>query len=251
MVRLFVIIILLGITHTCYAQVYTQEQTRHRFAQLSLGLDLQSSFGGSTKYFDGQGDLQSLDLTNSYSPRFLIGGTHFYIAIPLYSSTRKENSQEVTALRGVETVFKYYPLRIANNKIRPYIGTSLAPFYFEQQNENIQYASGPELNHYSFPLLGGLTDSSQTHLIELGFAWNYQNKQDYFISRTQVEEINTPPIYATLSYRYLLETTLSAEEDWESGRTQEVTDKLADRGRLNGFYVGAGISSAFWLNQKR
>lgn len=44
-------------------------------------------------------------------------------------------------------------------------------------------------------------------------------------------------------------TTLSAEKDWESGRSKEVTDILAESGRLNGFYVGAGISSAFWLNQ--
>jgi hypothetical protein len=42
---------------------------------------------------------------------------------------------------------------------------------------------------------------------------------------------------------------LSAEKDWESGRTEEITRYLADRGRLNGFYLGAGISSAFWLKE--
>ena len=47
----------------------------------------------------------------------------------------------------------------------------------------------------------------------------------------------------------MLETTLSAEKNWESGRTKEVTDILAERGRLNGLYLGAGISSAFWLNE--
>jgi hypothetical protein len=255
MVRAFIIVIFIGITHLCYSQVYTEKQTRHRFAQLNLGLDFQSSFGGSTKYIDELGNMQSLKLTNSYSPRFLIGGTHFwghadfYIAIPLFSTTLKKDKQEITALRGVETVFKYYPLRIENNKGRPYIGTSLAPFYFEQRNNNFDYSSGPELNHTSFPLLGGLTFNSKNHLIELGLAWNYQNQQDYYISRNQIEKINTPPLYATLSYRYMLETTLSAEKDWESGRTKEVTDILAERGRLNGHYIGAGISSAFWLKQ--
>src|SRR5690606_18259490 len=101
---------------------------------------------------------------------------------------------------------------------------------------NFQYPSGPELNHTSFPLLGGLTFNSKNHLIELGIAWNYQNQQDYYISRTQIEKINTPPVYATLSYRYMLETTLSAEKNWESGKTKEVTDILAKRGGLNGFY---------------
>lgn len=253
--RLFTGIFLLLIFNLAYSQVYTEKQTRHRFAQLNLGVDFQSSFGGSTKYLDQQGNTQSLNLASSYSPRLLIGGTHFwghadfYIAIPLFSTTLKEDNQDITALRGVETVFKYYPLRIENNKVRPYIGTSLAPFYFEQRNNNFQYPSGPELNHTSFPLLGGLTFNSKNHLIELGLAWNYQNQQDYYISRNQIEKINTPPFYATLSYRYMLETTLSAEKDWESGRTKKVTDILAEKGRLNGFYIGAGISSAFWLKQ--
>lgn len=253
--RMFAGILILLICNISYSQVYTEKQTRHRFAQLNLGLDFQSSFGGSSKYLDEQGNLQSLNLNNSYSPRFLIGGTHFwghadfYIAIPLFSTTLKKNNQEITALRGVETVFKYYPLRIENNKVRPYIGTSLAPFYFEQRNNNFNYSSGPELNHTSFPLLGGLTFNSKNHLIELGLAWNYQNQQDYYIFRNQIEKINTPPIYATLSYRYMLETTLSAEKDWESGRTKKVTDILAEKGRLNSFYLGAGISSAFWLNE--
>ena len=255
MIRILTILVLIGITHLCKAQVYTEKQTRHRFAQLNLGIDFQSRIGGSTQYIGQQGNIQTLNLNSNYSPRLLIGGTHFwghadfYIAIPLLSSTLNKDNQEVAVFRGVETVFKYYPLRIENKKLRPYVGTSLAPFYFEQRNNNLQYPSGPELNHTSFPLLGGLTFNSNNHLIELGLAWNYQNQQDYYISRSQIEKIKTPPFYATLSYRYMLETTLSAEKDWESGRTKEVTDILSEKGRLNGFFVGAGLSSAFWLNQ--
>jgi len=253
--RTIVSIIVLMMYNFGYSQVYTEKQSRHRFAQLNLGLDVQSSFGGSTKYLDAFGNTQSLNLTNSVSPRFLIGGTHFwghadfYIGIPLFSTTLKKDNQEITALRGVETVFKFYPLRIEHNKVRPYIGTSLAPFYFEQKNNNFQYSSGPELTNTSFPLLGGLTFNSNNHLVEIGLAWNYQNQQNYYISRSQIEKINTPPLYATFSYRYMLETTLGAEQNWESGRTKEVTDILAEKGRLNGFYVGAGISSAFWLKK--
>lgn len=253
--RTIVSIIVLMMCNFGYSQVYTEKQSRHRFAQLNLGLDVQSSFGGSTKYLDAFGNTQSLNLTNSFSPRFLIGGTHFwghadfYIGIPLFSTTLKKDNQEITAFRGVETVLKFYPLRIEHNKVRPYIGTSLAPFYFEQKNNNFQYSSGPELTNTSFPLLGGLTFNSKNRLVEIGLAWNYQNQQDYYISRSQMEKINTPPLYATFSYRYMLETTLGAEKNWESGRTKEVTDILAEKGRLNGFYVGAGISSAFWLKK--
>lgn len=251
--RFIIFILILFLGQTVFAQAYVEKQTRHRFAQMNFGLDFQSSFGGSSEYINGQGNIQTLDLNSSFTPRLLIGGTHFwghadfYIAIPVYNQIIKKDNQEIIALRGVETVFKYYPLRIENNKVRPYIGTSLAPFYYEQINNYFEFPSGPELNHTSLPLLGGITYNSKNHLIELGLAWNYANSQDYYISRTQIESIQTPALYATLSYRYMLETTLSAEKDWESGRTAEVTDILAKRGRLNSFYLGAGISSAFWL----
>lgn len=251
---LFIITIVL-IAQSGYSQVYTEKQTRHRFAQLNLGLDIQSSFGGTTRYFDAQGNIQSLDIGNTFAPRFLIGGTHFwghadfYIAIPFYTPTLKKDNQEITALREVETVFKYYPLRIEHHKIRPFIGTSLAPFYFEHRNNHLDHPRGPGLTRTSFPLLAGVTFNSNNHLIEAGAAWNYNNKQEYYISSNQSASINTPPLYVTLSYRYLIETTLSAEKEWESGRTKQITDLLADRGRLNGFYAGVGISSAFWLKQ--
>jgi len=255
--RILLLVFILSFAKSGHSQVYTEKQTRHRFAQLNLGFDFQSGFGGSTKYFDAQGNTQALNLTNNYSPRFIIGGTHFwghadfYIAIPFNSPTFKKDNQEITTLKDVETAFKYYPFRIENNKIRPYIGTSFASSIFEHKNNHFQYSNGPELNYTSFPLLCGLTFNSKNYLIEFGFSWNYQNKRDFYISRSQIEQINTTPFHATLSYRYMLETTMSAEKDWESGRTKEVTNILADRGRLNGFYAGVGISSAFWLKQSK
>lgn len=255
MTRILSIIILSIFGQTVFSQVYIEKQSRHRFAQLNLGLDIQSSFGGSTKFVDVNGNIKSTNIQSTLLPRFLIGGTHFwghadfYIGIPLYSQTVKKENQEIISLRGVETVFKYYPLRIENNKMRPYIGVSIAPFNHEQQNNNFDYPSGPELNHTGFPLLAGMTFNSKQHLFEFGLAWNYQNQRDYYISRNQIEKINTPPIYATLSYRFILETSSSAEKDWESGRTEEITRKLADQGRLNGFYLGVGISAAFWLKE--
>ncbi|MEO1630495.1 MAG: hypothetical protein AAFU38_06920, partial [Bacteroidota bacterium] len=59
----------------CEAQVYTEKQTRHRFAQLHLGLDVEASVGGTTRYLDGAGRVQSFDLPSAYAPRFVIGGT--------------------------------------------------------------------------------------------------------------------------------------------------------------------------------
>ena len=249
------VLVLTCLVQSLFSQVYTEKQSRHRFAQLNLGLDLESSFGGQTKFVNTNGMLSQIDLGSTFTPRFLIGGTHFwghadfYLAIPLVSSTIKEENQEIRSTRGVETVFKYYPWRIEHHKIRPFIGISIAPFFFEQRNNNFDYSSGPELNSTRLPLLGGLTFNSKQHLLELGIAWNYANKKEYYISRTQIESITTPPVYATLSYRFMLETTISAEKNWESGRTAAVTTILANQKKLNGLYVGAGMSSAFWLTE--
>ncbi|MEN0048961.1 MAG: hypothetical protein AAF806_17995 [Bacteroidota bacterium] len=239
----------------CFSQVYTEKKTRHRFAQLNLGLDIETNFGGRTSYLDNQGTLNSIQLSSSIRPRFVIGGTHFwghadfYIAIPFSSSTQEQADQEIESLRGVETVFKYYPLRIEHKKLRPFVGVSIAPFYFEQSNQSIMFGDGPELYHTNLPIMGGFTFNLGNHLLELGVAWNPFHKQEYSIARDQIATVNTPPLYANISYRYMIETTLSAERLWESGETETITEKLANAKMLDGFFLGVGMSSAFWLGE--
>lgn len=174
--KLYFILILLFSSHLLFSQVYTKKQTRHRFAQLNLGLDFGTSFGGQTKFLDPQGNLSLLDLDRVSAPRFVIGGTHFwghadfYIATPLLYPSQAQENQDIQFIRGVETAFKYYPLRIEHNKIRPFIGFSITPFYFEQDNRNLDFENGPELNFTKFPILGGLTFNTKKHLLELGFS---------------------------------------------------------------------------------
>lgn len=90
LMRLAIYFLFLLANNLVNAQVYTKKQTRHRFAQLNIGLGFQTNLGGSTKYLDARENVQTLILSNSYSPRFLIGGTHFwghadfYIGIPLF-----------------------------------------------------------------------------------------------------------------------------------------------------------------------
>ncbi len=249
------ILALFLISSSATAQVYTEKQTRHRFAQLNLGLDYQTSLGGTTNYLDSEGNLNSLDLTSLGKPRIIIGGTHFwghadfYIAIPVASPILNQENQRIDYLVGVETVFKYYPWRIEHKKVRPFLGVSIAPFYYEQSNDNLEFGNGPELNHTSLPLMTGLTFNIGNHLIEAGLTWNYVNSQEYYISRNEVSTIETPSLYLNISYRYMLETTISDERNWESGKTKEVTDKLAAENRLNGFFLGVGMSSAFWIGE--
>ena len=237
------------------AQVYTEKQTRHRFAQLNMGFDYQTHTQGSSIFLNRDGALTSFDLTQTHVPRFVIGGTHFwghadfYIAIPLLYPQKEVFDQQTSFGSSIETVFKYYPWRIRANRVRPFVGVSISPYFFSQDNGLLEFGSGPALRHTSIPLLGGLTYNSGSHLIELGLTWNYSHEQSYFLDREQIVDIQTPPIYLNLSYRYMMETTLSAEKNWESGKTVQVTDKLASQGKLNSWFVGVGLSSAFWLGE--
>lgn len=237
------------------AQIYTEQQTRHRFAQLNLGIDLQTSWGGQSAFLNRDRSVETLSLPALYSPRFIIGGTHFwghadfYIAIPFSRSKYIQGQQEVKTTRSVETVFKYYPWRITHHKIRPYVGISIAPIHFQHFNQILHDPEGPELVTVKFPLLLGFTFNTGDHLIEIGGAWNYQANEDYYLSPRLKGEITLPQWYTSIGYKYMLDTTIGAEKDWESGRTKEVTDALAKEGKLNGLFIGAGMSAAFWLQQ--
>lgn len=237
------------------AQVYVEKQSRHRFAQLNLGLDVQSSTSGNTKYIDAEGNIQSLILNPHYRPRFIIGGTHFwghadfYIAIPLLNPQQNQQNQIVKSYNGVETGFKFYPFRIEHHNLRPYLGLALSGVYLKQNNNNFAYGNGPELAYTIWPLLAGFTFNYKSHVFDAGMVWNYTNKQEYYISRDIKTGISTSAFYFQLGYKYMLETTLSAEEDWESGRTQKITIEKAQKNELNNFYLAAGISAAFCLQE--
>lgn len=249
------LLFVISILSNANSQVYIEKQTRHRFAQLNLGIDYTTNFGGKTSYLDSQNKLNTLDLKNTHSPRIVIGGTHFwghadfYIAIPLFHSKFTQHKQTIQSYKSIETAFKFYPWRIEHNKIRPFLGISMAPIHLQQNNENLDFTQGPELNHITFPILSGFTYLHKKNLLEIGLAWHYQNKQQYYISENQKVNIKTPPLYLNISFRRMIETTISAEKSWESGKTQNITEKLAAKHKLNGLYLGVGISSAFWLQK--
>lgn len=237
------------------AQLFVEKQTRHRFAQNLIGLDLQTSLGGQTFFENTSGQIQSLDLESTSRARIILGGLHFwghadfYIAIPVLFPRVQAQNQTIFFTTGVETVFKYYPWRLEAGKLRPYLGISLAPNYFEQDNENLQYSEGDQLSHVSVPIMGGLSYIKGNKVFEAGLTWNYANEQRYYVNRTSFQNIKTPPLFATVALKFFFDTTVGAEDSWESGRTQKQVDALASKGLLDGFFLGAGLSSAWWMGR--
>lgn len=235
------------------AQLYVEKQTRHRFAQMNVGIDLKVSSSGKTAFLDNN-VISTLDIDPSFSPRMIIGGTHFWghtdieLVIPLYDPVQKNSNQEIFYTSGVETNVKVYPWRITSGKIRPYIGTGLVPYYYRQNSELID-GKGPEINLTRLPLMAGITYNRGSHMVNAGWTYNPLHKIDYYISRSQQTMVTLPHSNFSINYKFLFDTTISAEKDWESGETQRVTDILAERGKLNSWFVGLGLSSAWSLGQ--
>jgi len=179
-----------------FAQVYVEKQTRHRFAQLNLGVDVQSSIGGFANYFDQNGELEAHELDPFISPRILIGGQHFWghadflLSIPLFGSKQEFKGQQYEYYPGVETALKYYPWRMTDGKLRPYAGASLLSQRYRQTNTLVDEGAGHLEPVLSIPILTGVTYSTGNHLLEAGVAWNTNSANMYYIDQVSNSEMS-------------------------------------------------------------
>lgn len=227
------------------AQPYIEGgNTRHRFAQLNIGLDtrLYPSVGSQSAKLNNVGGLEKYELETQAETRLIIGGTHFwghtdfFVAFPIYALNKSG------FLPSIETGAKIYPWPIQRNKVRPYLGTSFWVTSYKQ-------GDGVSLTRFKAPLLAGFTYTQKNHLIDIGVGYNYDNSFSYFVNPTIATSVKTQPLMFSIGYKWMLETSLSAEKDWQSGKTKLLTDTLAKLGRLDGFTIAIGPSSAFFLKK--
>ena len=240
--RVFLLIAISFSLHS-KAQPYVEGgKTRHRFAQLNVGFDFRtfSASGTHSGLINTLGVLESYKLKEHSQFRFIIGGTHFwgqvdfYISVPIFSLQKSEFNT------GVETGAKYFPWRLEHNKIRPYLGVSLLSTQFKQDD-------GATALRFKYPVLAGLNYCRKNQLVELGCGFILNNSENYFVSTTSSMKIRTNQFWFSLGYKLMFETSLSAERDWQSGRTKWLTDTLSSLNKLDGFVFSTGFSSVFFL----
>lgn len=225
---------------TLFAQPYTVKNgnTRHRFAQLELGItQIYTPNAGTTQLLANNGKVIDYRFGTLNTTALFIGATHFWghldwgLNIPIFASG--------SGMRyGVDLQTKIYPWRIQNNRLRPFAGISMSPFGYSQLDGG-QYAQ------IKWPLVGGLNYYKNGHQFELGVIYSYDRKFDYYISRTAIGQTAIPQLMFNATYKYTLETTGGRERNWRNGTTKRVTDSLGAKGKLNGFSVAIGPSSAF------
>lgn len=235
------LVLLGGLPGISISQPYAGDKhTRHRFAQLNVGIDARTLPGGSSYSHlpNATGLARRSPLGTVTETRLIIGGTHFwghadfFIAIPIYATGNGTRT-------GPETGARIYPWPIAHNHIRPYGAISVVPVSYSQ-------GDGPLSVKMRTPVGAGFTYCSGRHLIDMGVSWYYRNNIRYYISPMSEANVQQQQMAISIGYKWMLETTASAEKNWENGITKAITDTLARRKRLNGLTMAAGPSAAFY-----
>ncbi len=238
------LLVLLAYKQSIQAQVYVDgAKTRHRFAQMHVGLELKTfPFQGQNQSQTAHGQWAESNFTGPSEAKILMGGTHFWGHADFYIAflvLRMGNNQFSC---GVETAARIYPWAIRKNKIRPFAGFGHMPIRFKQDE-------GANAVRQKLYLTAGLSFQKGNHLFDLNTGYMTRPSLEYFYSTNYKAATQLPSVWAGISYRYLFDTTISAEDNWQSGRTKIVTDTLAARNQLNGFTIAIGPSVAFHLNR--
>ncbi len=235
---------MMSFSPTAWSQLYVDGgKTRHRFAQMHIGMEMKTfSIQGQNQSLSLNGEWTESRFTGPAEAKIIMGGTHFwghadfYISFPVFRIGNKQFTS------GVETAARIFPWAIKKDKIRPFAGFGHLPVRFKQ-------GGGANAIRQKLFITTGLSYQKGNHLIDLNVSYLTGPSLEYYYATNYKTNTQLPPISVGIGYRYLFDTTISAEETWQSGRTKIVTDTLAKRKKLDGFTVSAGPSVAFHLTR--
>lgn len=258
--RLFyTVVCLLGLLSGLYGQQDSPifPKTKHRFAQTSVGLYYGWTPAWDAAFNQPLGDQRFFAFAPQSSAAINLSGLHFWgkvdfwINIPLWQSPHP-SEQNYRFSRGVETGVKYFLVgNPYDSPLSLFAGLSFNNIRFRYLGlDRSAQDRGIELNNTRYPLHFGLARIlNNRHYLELSATWFYDNEIDYFFSRESSRRMGVPPVHFNLGYRFLFDSTVSAESDFLSGRTEQLVRALEERKKLNAFSLALGPSSAFFTRE--
>lgn len=230
-------------------------RTQHRFAQSGFGVYTGYTPAWKTNLNQQQGsELNKLAFLPQSTTYLNISGMHFwgkvdfFINIPVFNIQSANRTSDF--FTGVETGFRYFLWKTPYTaKISPFVGASFNSLHYRYLgNTSDKLDNGADYNKVSYPLHVGFSSIVRNkHYFEFSATWLYNNKATYYFDRMTASSFRLPPFQFRLGYRFLLDTTVSAEEDALNGRTKERETRLGKAGKLNSFALAAGVSSTFFL----
>lgn len=242
----------LALPASVYSQPYVEGgNTRHRFAQTYLGVDLQ--YVPETGLTHSSSDHSLVGMPERFLPRLTIGGVHFwghadfYVTFPIPPGGFERESQGVvsTFSTGIETGARLYPWRIEEGGLRPFVGISWGLVNYAQRDTGGGW--GPTLYRHRPLLQAGLSWMIGPTIVQAQGTYIPGTDVRYPLSRTEDASLTLPEAAFSIGVSYPFETTVGAEYAEKNGFLATIEEEMDSAGQLTTWMVGAGPSAAFTL----
>ena len=231
------------------------QKNRYRFAASYFGLSTEfEPQQNSFSYLDDSGNLKSGKLPTQFTPRILIGGTHFwnhadfYISFPM-GNFRLKGSSKAKLSNDVLTGFRVIPFQLKQNRFRPFVGLGFHSKEYRQEGANGQ--SGLYTNWQWF-YEGGLIYTHKKRSL-FGVEMRYFPKNDYrvFYDRNRVQNVSTAPYSFTLSYKLLFDFSSGYISEGSKRFFKQMKADLEKEKNLNTYSIGIGVSALIPLEKSQ
>lgn len=245
------IFLLLVFANLSFIHAQEKKNNRYQFAHTYFGLE--SEFLPQNNNFtilNNDGTHNSQELPSILSKRFVIGGTHFwghadfYISIPLFGLKLK-GSEQANISNGVLTGFKYFPLKIKPNSIRPYLGVGFGGAPYRQEGSN---GKGATQNNRQWYYESGISYRYKgSKLFEFGTRYFTDKEFNYYFSREEQGSVSLNQFSFLFSYKKLFDFTQAYAKPEMKQYVKRAYDALEKEKALSTFSIGFGYSATIPL----
>lgn len=235
----------------CFSQ--EAKKDRYQFAHTYFGVETEFlPQNGSFTTINNQGGFNSKKLPSYTSTRFVIGGTHFwdhadfYVSIPIVDFSIK-GSKDAFVGNGVLTGFRYFPLKIKPNSIRPFMGVGFGGPDFRSKGAS---GEGPTKTNRQWYYEGGVSYRYRGNkLFDFGIRYFNDKTYSYANSRNSFEKVDLNQFSILFSYKRLFDFTQGYSKKEQKEYLKKVFDALEKNNGLNTFSFGIGYSATIPLEK--
>lgn len=234
---------------------FSQEvkKDRYQFAHTYIGLETEVlPQNGRFSSLNANGTFNSKKLPTFGSARFVIGGTHFwdhadfYVSIPIVNLALS-GSKDAFISNGVLTGFRYFPLKIKPNSVRPFVGVGFGGADFRSKGAA---GEGPTATNRQWYYESGISYRYKGNkLFDLGIRYFDEKSYNYANSRNTFSKVDLNQFSVMLSYKRLYDFTQGYAKKEMKEYVQKAFDALEKEKGLNAFSFGIGYSSTIPLEK--
>lgn len=212
-----------------------------------VGYDMEITPSTGYSYFrNSSNQLEKISIGNDVVPVISITGMHFWGHAEFFTSfslDRDKNDNAYSSFhRFGSTGGKYFPIRVKEKRLVPFVGMSLSSFSYQQGN-------GPKIRRLDYPILTGLTYNFKRGAFEMGSNFHFQTNYDYYISKTEVQKFKIPMFSFFVDFKYFFDFSVTSMEKEKSGKLKEQLNQLKEDKALNSWFLAYGPSYSFFTGE--